>query len=45
MPGPGARFTPQQHFLSMADREDKNRENITGKFYVDSQFIDCDLCR
>jgi ferredoxin len=32
-------------FLSMADREDKNRENIAGKFYVDSQCIDCDLCR
>jgi ferredoxin len=32
-------------FVSMADREDKNRENITGKFYVDSQCIDCDLCR
>jgi ferredoxin len=31
--------------FSMADREDKNRENITGKFYVDSQCIDCDLCR
>lgn len=31
--------------LTMADREDKNVENITGKFYVDSQCIDCDLCR
>jgi ferredoxin len=30
---------------SMADREDKNAENINGKFYVDSQCIDCDLCR
>jgi len=29
----------------MADREDKNTENIAGKFYVDSQCIDCDLCR
>ena len=29
----------------MADREDKNRENVAGKFYVDSQCIDCDLCR
>jgi ferredoxin len=29
----------------MADREDKNVENVTGKFYVDSQCIDCDLCR
>jgi ferredoxin len=32
-------------FHPMADREDKNRENIAGKFYVDSQCIDCDLCR
>ena len=30
---------------SMADREDKNVENVPGKFYVDSQCIDCDLCR
>ncbi len=29
----------------MADREDKNEENVQGKFYVDSQCIDCDLCR
>ena len=29
----------------MADREDKNPENVAGKFYVDSQCIDCDLCR
>ncbi|MBB5351765.1 ferredoxin [Haloferula luteola] len=29
----------------MADREDKNEENVAGKFYVDSQCIDCDLCR
>lgn len=29
----------------MADREDKNVENISGAFYVDSQCIDCDLCR
>ncbi len=29
----------------MADREDKNPENVGGEFYVDSQCIDCDLCR
>ena len=29
----------------MADREDKNSSNVAGKFYVDSQCIDCDLCR
>ena len=26
-------------------QEDKNEENVGGKFYVDSQCIDCDLCR
>ena len=29
----------------MADRDDKNEDNVGGKFYVDSQCIDCDLCR
>ena len=29
----------------MADKEDKNSENVIGKYYVDSQCIDCDLCR
>ena len=29
----------------MADKEDRNEENVVGKFYVDSQCIDCDLCR
>lgn len=29
----------------MADLDDKNEENVTGKFYVDSMCIDCDLCR
>lgn len=29
----------------MADKEDRNKENVVGKFYVDSQCIDCDLCR
>jgi len=33
------------HLTPMADREDKNEESIAGKFYVDSQCIDCDLCR
>lgn len=32
-------------FILMADLEDKNVENVPGKFYVDSQCIDCDLCR
>jgi ferredoxin len=29
----------------MADLEDKNPEGVPGKYYVDSQCIDCDLCR
>jgi ferredoxin len=36
---------PRIHLNTMADREDKNSENVPGKFYVDSQCIDCDLCR
>ncbi len=29
----------------MAELEDKYPDNVTGKFYVDEQCIDCDLCR
>ena len=29
----------------MATFASKHKENITGKFYVDDQCIDCDLCR
>ena len=29
----------------MADAANKYLENITGKYYVDNQCIDCDLCR
>ena len=29
----------------MANKADKWKENVAGKFYVDSQCIDCDLCR
>lgn len=29
----------------MADVEAKNAENVEGKFYVDEDCIDCDLCR
>jgi len=29
----------------MADRGDRLPENVAGKFYVDSQCIDCDVCR
>ena len=29
----------------MADHENRYPDNIAGKFYVDDQCIDCDLCR
>jgi ferredoxin len=29
----------------MADKNDKHPENAAGKYYVDSQCIDCDVCR
>lgn len=29
----------------MANKENKYGDNITGLFYVDTQCIDCDLCR
>ena len=29
----------------MADRDDKLPDNAAGRFYVDGQCIDCDLCR
>lgn len=41
----GRRDSIEQLLTDMADPEDKNEENIGGKFYVDSQCIDCDLCR
>jgi len=29
----------------MASTQDKHQGNVPGKFYTDSQCIDCDLCR
>ena len=29
----------------MAEYDDKYDDNVNGKFYVDDQCIDCDLCR
>jgi ferredoxin len=29
----------------MADRDDRLPDNVAGRFYVDGQCIDCDLCR
>ena len=29
----------------MADRKEKEPESVPGKYYVDTQCIDCDVCR
>jgi ferredoxin len=29
----------------MADRKDRVSESVPGKYYVDAQCIDCDVCR
>jgi ferredoxin len=29
----------------MANRDDRYPENVSGSFYVDTQCIDCDVCR
>lgn len=29
----------------MADLKDKLRDNVPGRFYVDRECIDCDVCR
>ena len=29
----------------MAELDHKLKDNVTGKFYVDDQCIDCDVCR
>jgi len=38
------RISPN-YLTVMADLENKYSDNTTGKFYVDDQCIDCDLCR
>jgi ferredoxin len=32
-------------FRVMANKGDRYAENVPGKFYVDTQCIDCDVCR
>ncbi len=39
---PGIRFCSR---FIMANKADKWETNVQGKFYVDQQCIDCDLCR
>tara|TARA_R100000329_G_C7597317_1_gene211824 strand:- start:660 stop:914 length:255 start_codon:yes stop_codon:yes gene_type:complete len=31
--------------IGMADIDEKYEDNVPGKYYVDTQCIDCDLCR
>jgi ferredoxin len=39
-------FEPRTgQIVTMADVANKYAENVEGKFYVDDQCIDCDLCR
>ena len=42
--GVAASISPER-FGSMADIANRYPENTGGKFYVDNQCIDCDLCR
>jgi len=45
---PTFRFNVPLHLYRgkiMADAANKYAENVDGKFYVDDQCIDCDLCR
>jgi ferredoxin len=37
-------YCPQARIF-MADIANKYPDNVTGKYYVDNQCIDCDLCR
>ena len=32
-------------YFNLAEIEDKYEENTAGKYFVDEQCIDCDLCR
>jgi len=43
--GPAAIFHGKLKTDFMADVANKYSENVAGKYYVDNQCIDCDLCR
>ena len=36
---------PVEGPLKVSDPRDKLSENVSGRYYVDSQCIDCDVCR
>jgi ferredoxin len=42
---PGTRIAKETRRVNMADVANKYPQNVTGRFYVDDQCIDCDLCR
>ena len=35
----------EDNWLIMATKEDKYEDNAAGKYYCDTECIDCDLCR
>jgi ferredoxin len=39
------RFGITKAILLMADIANRYENNVAGKYYVDNQCIDCDLCR
>jgi ferredoxin len=41
----GNQFATSIHQINMADVANKYSDNVEGKFFVDDQCIDCDLCR
>jgi ferredoxin len=41
----GNQFANSIHQINMADVANKYSDNVEGKFFVDDQCIDCDLCR
>jgi ferredoxin len=43
--GSGFIAKQQNALLFMADKANKYPENVGGKYFVDNQCIDCDLCR
>ena len=36
---------PEDNWFIMASKEDKYEDNAAGKYYCDTECIDCDLCR
>ena len=45
---PNPRILPTHssiHTPTMADKDNRYSQNVSGAYYVDDQCIDCDLCR